>query len=114
MKTYGANELSQTKCTNQYVINYSHEEMVTPIIKSFVNSYKDLPCAVYQIGTKFRNEARAKSGLLRGREFIMKDAYSFHASEKDFLDYYEMVKEVYMNIYKELGIGEETVIAMAS
>ncbi len=114
MKTHGANELSQKKCTNEYVINYSHEEMVTPIIKAFVSSYKDLPCAVYQIGTKFRNEARAKSGLLRGREFTMKDAYSFHASEKDFLDYYETIKGVYKDIYEELWIGGETVIAMAS
>ncbi|RMD76673.1 prolyl-tRNA synthetase, partial [Candidatus Dojkabacteria bacterium] len=78
LKASGANELSKTKSTNEYVLQGTHEETVTPLVKSFVQSYRDLPIAVFQIQTKFRNEARAKSGILRGREFRMKDLYSFH------------------------------------
>src|SRR3989338_6467328 len=62
----------------EYGLGWTHEEIVTPLAKRFVHSYKDLPCAVYQIQNKFRDEPRAKSGLLRGREFMMKDMYSFH------------------------------------
>jgi prolyl-tRNA synthetase len=79
----------------------------------YARSYKDLPVAFYQIQTKFRNEARAKSGLLRGREFRMKDLYSFHKDEKDLMDYYEKTKDVYMNIYRDLGLGEDTFITVA-
>ena len=114
MKTHGANELSKLKSTNEYVINYSHEEIATPIAQDFIKSYKDLPAAFYQVGTKFRNEARAKSGLLRGREFLMKDGYSFHSSEEDFEQYYDEMKTVYMKIFKELGLGDQTVEALAS
>src|SRR3989344_4023750 len=72
-----------------FVMGWSHEEVLTTIASKYVSSYKDLPFAAYQIQTKFRNEPRAKSGLLRGREFMMKDLYSFHASEEDLADYYE-------------------------
>jgi len=71
-------------------------------MNEFIESYKDLPTCVYHIQKKFRNEKRAKSGLLRGREFLMKDAYSFHADREDFTQFYEGVKEVYMRIYKRL------------
>ena len=71
-----------------FVLGWSHEEVLTSIASKYVSSYKDLPFAAYQIQTKFRNEPRAKSGLLRGREFMMKDLYSFHASEEDLADYY--------------------------
>ena len=67
----------------------THEETVTPLVQQHCKSYKDFPFAVYQIQNKFRNEARAKSGLLRGREFLMKDAYSFHTSQECFEAYYE-------------------------
>ncbi len=114
MKTQGANDISREKSTNEYVLNCTHEDMVTPIVKSYVNSYKDLPVTVYQIQNKFRNEARAKSGLMRGREFRMKDLYSFHPSQESFADYYEQVKQVYVDIFDELGIGESTYVTLAS
>lgn len=87
-----------------FVFGPSHEEAVTPLATKFVMSYKDLPFAVYQIQTKFRNEPRAKSGLLRGREFGMKDMYSFHVSEEDLNHYYERVKPAYMNVYQRCGL----------
>ena len=94
-----------------FVMAPSHEEMVTPLAKKFVQSYKDLPFAVYQIQTKFRDEPRAKSGLLRGREFGMKDMYSFHTDEKDLDVYYERVKETYMNVYRRCGLEAHVVEA---
>ena len=84
-------------------------------MQSFVRSYQDLPCAAYQIQTKFRNEARPKSGILRGREFRMKDLYSFHANEDDMLDYFRNTAEpAYVRVFERLGLGENTVIALAS
>ncbi len=84
---------------NQYPLGPTHEEVVVPLAKQFINSYKDLPLAVYQIQTKFRDEKRAKSGILRGREFLMKDLYSFHANEEDFNKFYEMAKKAYKNVF---------------
>ena len=83
-----------------FVLGWTHEEVLTAIASKFINSYKDLPFAAYQIQTKFRNEARAKSGLLRGREFMMKDLYSFHDSEADLNEYYKKVAEAYHKIFK--------------
>lgn len=88
-----------------FVLGWTHEEVLTSIATHFVTSYKDLPFAAYQIQTKFRNEARAKSGLLRGREFIMKDLYSFHANENDFEGYYKKVKEAYHNVFRRCGLN---------
>lgn len=113
-KVNAANENSKNKSNNEYILNSTHEELVTPIALDYVKSYKDFPVAFYQIQTKFRNEPRAKSGLLRGREFRMKDLYSFHTSEADFLNYYEQAKKVYMDFYTEIGLGEDTFIASAS
>jgi prolyl-tRNA synthetase len=98
----------------EYGLNSTHEEIVTPLMKEFINSYKDLPTCVYQIQDKFRNEKRAKSGLLRWREFLMKDAYSFHSSDEDFVKYYEWMKKVYMKIFERIGLWEDTVIALAN
>lgn len=92
----------------------THEEIVTPLVQKFAFSYKDLPQAVYQIQTKFRNEPRAKSGILRGREFRMKDLYSFHTAQQELDEYYEKVTESYKKIYQRLGIGEMTYITYAS
>ena len=89
---------------NEYPLGPTHEEVVVPLVKQFVNSYKDLPLALYQIQTKFRDEKRAKSGILRGREFLMKDLYSFHTDEKDFEQYYEKAKKAYKKIFNRLGI----------
>ncbi len=113
MKTMPANKASEEKSTNSYILNPTHEELITPIASEYARSYKDLPAAFYQIQTKFRNEARAKSGLLRGREFRMKDLYSFHRDENDLKEYYEKAKGVYMNVYRELGIGDDTFITVA-
>lgn len=96
------------------ILNPTQEEVVTPLVQKFIFSYRDLPLAVYQIQNKFRNEPRAKSGLLRGREFIMKDLYSFHSSEEDMNSYYEIVKKAYFNIFNRLGIGEITYLTFAS
>lgn len=87
-----------------FVLGWSHEDMLTAMATRFIRSYKDLPFAAYQIQTKFRHEPRAKSGLLRGREFMMKDLYSFHASQDDFLRYYEEVKKSYFRIFERCGL----------
>lgn len=89
----------------EYALGPTHEEIVTPLAQAVVQSYKDLPVAVYQIQTKFRDEARAKSGLLRGREFRMKDLYSFHASSADLAKYYESVAvPAYKKVFERLGL----------
>ncbi len=90
----------------------THEEVITDIIRRHLSSYKDLPLYLYQIQTKFRDELRAKSGLLRGREFLMKDLYSFHADEEDRKAYYEKVKTAYSKIFRRCGL--ETLVAEAS
>ncbi|MDD3679030.1 MAG: His/Gly/Thr/Pro-type tRNA ligase C-terminal domain-containing protein [Patescibacteria group bacterium] len=92
----------------------THEEIVTPLASRFVLSYKDLPKYVFQIQDKFRDEARPKSGLLRTREFMMKDLYSFHADEKDLDRYYEIMKNAYFKIFTRVGLGEVTVLTYAS
>jgi len=114
MKTVAANESALAKNAQEYILNSTQEELVTPIAQKFAISYKDLPFATYQIQTKFRNEARVKSGLMRGREFRMKDLYSFHRSEEELKKYYEVVKKAYVEIFKRLGLGDQTVIALAS
>jgi len=92
----------------------THEEIIVPLAKQFVSSYRDLPFAAYQIQDKFRMELRAKSGILRGREFIMKDLYSFHEDEADLAVYYETMKRSYMRIYERVGIGARTYLTYAS
>ena len=84
----------------------THEEPITNLMRTYISSYKDLPRSVFQIQTKFRNEKRAKSGILRGREFIMKDMYSFHATEEDLDRYYAEVEKAYARIYERLGLSE--------
>jgi len=114
MKTTAANKFALAKNDSEYVLSPTHEETVTPLAQKFNLSYKDFPFALYHIQTKFRNEPRVKSGLLRGREFRMKDLYSFHTSEEDMKEYYENSKKVYLKIFERLGIGKDTVIALAS
>ncbi len=92
----------------------THEEPITNMLKSYISSYKDLPLYVYQFQTKFRNELRAKSGILRGREFLMKDLYSFHTSEEDLDRFYAEVEKAYGRIFARLGIGEDTYETFAS
>ena len=104
---------TQLSTGSRFVLGQSHEEVVVPMVQKFIQSYRDLPLAVYQIQTKFRNELRAKSGLFRGREFIMKDLYSFHASEEDFEAYYKTVRHAYRTIFARVGIGEKTFLTYA-
>ncbi|OGI66306.1 prolyl-tRNA synthetase [Candidatus Nomurabacteria bacterium RIFCSPLOWO2_01_FULL_39_18] len=92
----------------------THEEIVVPILKNYVSSHKDFPLSIYQIQNKFRMELRAKSGILRGREFVMKDMYSFHTSKDDFEKFYNKMKEVYKTIFARVGIGHLTYMAFAS
>ncbi len=88
----------------EYGLGWTHEEIITPLVRKFVNSYKDLPIYLYQIQDKFRNEPRAKSGLLRGIEFSMKDLYSFHKDEKDLDDYYQKALIAYQKVFIRCGL----------
>jgi len=97
-KTVGAND-------REFILGWTHEEVVTPLLQEFVSSYRDLPLAVYQFQAKFRNEPRAKSGVLRGREFTMKDMYSFHTTQADLDVYYNQVKQAYFNVFKRCGLN---------
>jgi len=92
----------------------THEEIVVPLVKPFISSYRDLPFSVYHFQNKFRMEVRAKSGILRGREFIMKDLYSFHSSKEDFEDFYGKAKQAYLNIFEKVGLGKLTHLTFAS
>lgn len=92
----------------------SHEEPLVGIMKNHVFSYRDLPSSVYQFQTKFRNELRAKSGIMRGREFLMKDMYSFHTSETDLQKFYEDAGNAYQRIFSKVGIGDITYLTFAS
>ncbi len=87
-----------------FSLGWTHEEVLTAIATKFISSYNDLPFSAYQIQTKFRNEARAKSGLLRGREFMMKDLYSFHETEEDLNQFYEKVAVAYHKIFSRVGV----------
>lgn len=87
-----------------YALGSTHEEIISPLAKKLVLSYKDLPFSLFQIQTKFRNEPRAKSGLLRGREFSMKDLYSFHASETDLDNFYQQATAAYFKIFQACGL----------
>jgi prolyl-tRNA synthetase len=100
----------KTKLSNgtELGMGLTHEEPIVDAMKEFMSSYKDLPVLVYQIQTKFRNEKRAKSGLLRGREFTMKDMYSFARSQEEHDEIYEKVAAAYVRIYERLGIGDVT------
>ena len=95
-------------------LGWSHEEPIVEMMKQYVQSYKDLPVSLYQFQTKLRNELRAKSGIMRGREFVMKDMYSFHATKEDLDAYYEKAIEAYKRAYDRLGIGDDTYVTFAS
>ena len=95
-------------------LGFTHEEPLTEIMKNHISSYRDLPCGAYQFQMKFRNETRAKSGIMRTREFVMKDLYSFSKDQKEHDKFYEKVKEAYKNIFKRAGIGHLTYLTFAS
>lgn len=106
----------KTKLANgtELGVGLTHEEPVIDVLKSYVSSYKDLPLMVYQIQSKFRNELRAKSGLMRGREFVMKDLYSFSRTQKEHDEIYEKIAQAYHRVYERLGIGDLTYRTFAS
>lgn len=89
----------------EYGLAPTTEEVAAPIAKDRIRSYRDLPFAFYQFGRKFRDEKRAKSGMIRGREFSMKDMYSFHATQGDFLDFYGQASEAYLRIFNACGVN---------
>lgn len=89
----------------EYALSFTHEEIMMDLLRKNITSYQDLPVALYHFSTKFRNELRAKSGILRGREFMMKDLYSAHTSEEDLMNYYERVKHAYEKIFTRLGFN---------
>ncbi len=94
-----------------FVLGPTHEEMITTIVRDEVKTYKRLPLILYQIQTKFRDEKRPRFGLLRGREFIMKDAYSFHTSQESLDETYNKMYEAYANIFRRCGLNFRAVIA---
>lgn len=91
----------------------THEEALAALLRQHITSYTDLPKYLYQFQTKFRNELRAKSGIMRTREFIMKDLYSFSASVKEHEEFYERCKDTYKTIFNRLGIGDQTFLTYA-
>ncbi len=93
---------------------WTHEEAITVMMKNHISSHKDLPKYVYQFQTKFRNEKRAKSGIMRTKEFIMKDLYSFSKNEEEHKEFYEKIANSYMNVFKRVGIGDITYRTSAS
>lgn len=95
-------------------LGWSHEEPIVEMMKNYIHSYRDLPVSLYQFQTKLRNELRAKSGIMRGREFVMKDMYSFHATKEDLDAYYDQAAEAYKRVYERLGIGDDTYMTFAS
>lgn len=95
-------------------LGWSHEEAIVEMVRNYIHSYRDLPISLYQFQQKMRNELRAKSGIMRGREFIMKDMYSLHATKEDLDAYYEKAIEAYKRVYDRLGIGEDTYVTFAS
>ncbi len=98
----------------EYGLGWTHEEVVTPLAKKYAKSYKNFPFSLYQIQTKFRSEKRAKSGILRGREFSMKDLYSFHTNEKDLDEFYDQSKDAYFKVFDRVGIKDKTYLTFAS
>src|SRR3989344_4343624 len=95
-------------------LGHSHEEPLTALLTEHISSYRDLPKAIYQIQTKFRNELRAKSGLLRGREFLMKDMYSFVRTAQELDSFHEQVVQAYQSVFSRVGIGDRTFRTFAS
>ena len=95
-------------------LGWSHEEPIVEMLKNHVQSYKDLPVSVFQFQNKMRNELRAKSGIMRSREFLMKDLYSIHATKEDLEEYYVKVSKAYERIFERLGLGDDTFVTFAS
>lgn len=105
---------TKLKDDSEIGLAWSHEEPIVEMMKQFVSSYKDLPISVYQFQTKLRNELRAKSGIIRGREFVMKDMYSLSIDAAQHDKYYNSVIEAYKKVYARVGVGADTYVTYAS
>ena len=105
---------SQLKNGTDVGLGWSHEEALMLLMKKYVKSYRDLPVSVYQFQTKLRNELRSKSGIMRGREFLMKDLYAFSRSQQELDDFYEKVKQAYIRVFERVGLGPYTFVTYAS
>ncbi len=105
---------SQLKAGGEIGFGWSHEEPIADMMKNYVSSFRDLPIYVYQFQTKLRNELRAKSGIMRGREFVMKDMYSFALGEEDHTAFYNKSIEAYKRVFNRVGVGEDTFVTFAS
>src|SRR5579862_1992708 len=105
---------SNLKSGTEIGFGWSHEEQITEMMKNYISSYRDLPISVYQFQTKLRNELRAKSGIMRGREFVMKDLYSYSHDTKAHEKFYEAVKQAYLRVFERIGLGAVTFVTFAS
>ncbi len=105
---------TELKNETELGLAFTHEEALTSLVANYITSYRDLPKSIYQFQTKFRNELRAKSGIMRGREFLMKDLYSFSRTDADHGVFYSEAKDTYAHIFDRLGIGEKTYVTFAS
>lgn len=105
---------SRLKNNTEVGFGWSHEEQITEMMKTYISSYRDLPILVYQFQTKLRNEVRAKSGIMRCREFVMKDLYSFAVSEEKHKKIYDSLSRAYIKVFKRVGIGDITFFTFAS
>ncbi|MDO9378849.1 MAG: proline--tRNA ligase [Nocardioidaceae bacterium] len=111
---YGDNIFTlQDRKGNDYLLGPTHEEMFTLLVKDLYTSYKDLPVMLYQIQTKYRDESRPRAGILRGREFVMKDSYSFDLTDEQFMASYQAHREAYVRIFERLGLDYVIVAAMS-
>ena len=105
---------ARLKSGTELGLAFTHEEPLTAIMREHISSFRDMPAAVYQFQIKFRNEQRAKSGILRGREFLMKDLYSFNTDDKSHLEFYEKAKQAYIRVFDRVGLGGKTFLTFAS
>src|SRR5580704_8441630 len=105
---------STLKSGGEVGFGWSHEEPITDMMKQFLSSYRDLPAYVYQFQTKLRNELRAKSGIMRGKEFVMKDMYSYSTSEEAHKQFYDKATEAYVKVFERLSLGDRTFLTVAS
>lgn len=105
---------SQLKSGGEVGFGWSHEEPISDLMRDYISSYRDMPIYVYQFQTKLRNELRAKSGIMRGREFVMKDLYSYSVSEEAHRSFYEKATQAYLRVFERIGLGDLTFLTFAS
>jgi prolyl-tRNA synthetase len=105
---------SELKSGGEVGFGWSHEEPITDMMKQFIASYRDLPAYVYQFQTKLRNELRAKSGIMRGKEFVMKDMYSYSTTEEKHREFYDKAIAAYLKVFERLSLGDRTFLTFAS